>query len=64
MENAVQFEREPNTIRVKHLLSAGGIDGIELRTVLEALDVSQKQCFVFTPFLLNGTLIFYFCLFM
>ncbi|KAF3434839.1 hypothetical protein FNV43_RR21926 [Rhamnella rubrinervis] len=39
MENAVQFERESNRIIVKHLLCAGGIDGIELRTVLEALDV-------------------------
>lgn len=46
MENAVQFDRKSNTIRVKHLLNAGGIDGIELRTVLEALDVSQKQYFL------------------
>lgn len=36
MDNAVCFERESNTIRVKYVLS---IDGIELRTVLEALDV-------------------------
>ncbi|XP_021801115.1 centromere/kinetochore protein zw10 homolog [Prunus avium] len=37
--NAVQFERESNRIRVKYVLSVDGNDGIELRTVLEALDV-------------------------
>lgn len=46
MGNAVQFERESNRIRVKHVLSAVGIHGIELRTVLEALDVSKKRCLV------------------
>lgn len=56
MENAVQFERESNRIRVKHLLCAGGIDGIELRTVFKALDVSKKQCLVLLPVKFNGTL--------
>lgn len=37
--NAVRFERESNRIRVKYVLSVDGNDGIELRTVLEALDV-------------------------
>ena len=38
--NAVRFERELNRIRVKYVLNIDGNDGIELRTVLEALDVS------------------------
>ncbi|RXH90042.1 hypothetical protein DVH24_032399 [Malus domestica] len=37
--NAVRFERELNRIRVKYVLNIDGNDGIELRTVLEALDV-------------------------
>ncbi|KAI5340223.1 hypothetical protein L3X38_019497 [Prunus dulcis] len=37
--NAVRFERQSNRIRVKYVLSVDGNDGIELRTVLEALDV-------------------------
>ena len=40
MEKAVRFDRESNTVRVQYRLSDGGVDSIELRTVLEALDVS------------------------
>lgn len=40
MEKAVQFEQESNHVRVKYGLSVDGIDGIELRTVLEAMEVS------------------------
>nr|XP_011467760.1 PREDICTED: centromere/kinetochore protein zw10 homolog isoform X2 [Fragaria vesca subsp. vesca] len=39
MDNAVRFEGETNRIRVKYVLSIDGNDGIELKTVLEALDV-------------------------
>lgn len=39
MANAVQFDRESNAVRVKYVLSDAGIARIELRTVLEALDV-------------------------
>lgn len=38
MANAVQFDRESNVIRVKYVLGNAGIDRIELRTVLMALD--------------------------
>lgn len=48
--NAVRFERESNRIRVKYVLSVDGNDGIELRTVLEALDVSSRQDLSFLPF--------------
>ncbi|KAL5581769.1 hypothetical protein UlMin_014211 [Ulmus minor] len=40
MEKAVRFDRESNTVRVQYRLSDGGVDSIELRTVLEALDVA------------------------
>ncbi|XP_050383392.1 centromere/kinetochore protein zw10 homolog [Argentina anserina] len=39
MDNAVRYEHETNRIRVKYVLSIDGNDGIELKTVLEALDV-------------------------
>ncbi|PON48506.1 RZZ complex, subunit Zw [Parasponia andersonii] len=40
MANAVRFDRESSAVRVKYLLSdGGGVDRIEFRTVLEALDV-------------------------
>eukprot|EP00261_Vitis_vinifera_P037838 XP_019079081.1 PREDICTED: centromere/kinetochore protein zw10 homolog isoform X2 [Vitis vinifera] len=39
MENAVRFEREPNKVRVKLRLSVDGTHEIELRTILEAMDV-------------------------
>ncbi|XP_034702414.1 centromere/kinetochore protein zw10 homolog [Vitis riparia] len=39
MENAVRFEREPNKVRVKLRLSVDGTQEIELRTILEAMDV-------------------------
>ncbi|PON44618.1 RZZ complex, subunit Zw [Trema orientale] len=39
MANAVRFDRESHAVRVKYLLSdGGGVDRIEFRTVLEALD--------------------------
>ena len=50
MDNAVRFERESNTIRIKYVLS---IDGIELRTVLEALDVSESRNLLFLRFTLD-----------
>jgi centromere/kinetochore protein ZW10 len=40
MENAVRFERDPSRLHVQYRLSHDGINGIELQTVLEALDVS------------------------
>ena len=40
MANAVRFDRESNSVRVKYLLSDGGVERIELRTVLEVADVS------------------------
>lgn len=39
MENAVQFKKESNTVRVKYQLSVDGIEGVELPSVLEAMDV-------------------------
>ncbi|PRQ60963.1 putative RZZ complex, subunit Zw10 protein [Rosa chinensis] len=39
MDNAVRFERESNRIRVKYVLSIDGNHGIELKTVLQALDM-------------------------
>ncbi|XVE72472.1 hypothetical protein DITRI_Ditri11bG0041800 [Diplodiscus trichospermus] len=40
MENAVRFELDSRTIRVKYRLCVDEIDGIELHTVLEAMDVA------------------------
>ncbi|TXG55440.1 hypothetical protein EZV62_020696 [Acer yangbiense] len=39
MENAVRFDPESNGVRVRYRLSADGNDGVELRTVLEAMEV-------------------------
>ncbi|KAI9178581.1 hypothetical protein LWI28_028176 [Acer negundo] len=39
MENAVRFDPESNGVRVRYQLSADGNDGVELRTVLEAMEV-------------------------
>ncbi|CAK9134758.1 unnamed protein product [Ilex paraguariensis] len=39
MENAVRFEQESNAVRVKLQLSVKAIEGIELHTVLKAMDV-------------------------
>ncbi|KAF4396378.1 hypothetical protein G4B88_019178 [Cannabis sativa] len=39
MAKAVRFDQESNAVRVEYFLSDGGIDRVELRTVLEALDV-------------------------
>ncbi|XP_031262217.1 centromere/kinetochore protein zw10 homolog isoform X2 [Pistacia vera] len=38
MESAVRFERESNRVLVNYRLNVDGIDGIELRTVLEAME--------------------------
>lgn len=46
MANAVQFDRESNAVRVKYVLSDAGIARIDLRTVLEALDVRLHDCLV------------------
>ncbi|XVF21059.1 hypothetical protein REPUB_Repub12eG0057800 [Reevesia pubescens] len=40
MENAVRFEQDSRTIRVKYRLCVDEIDRIELHTVLEAMDVA------------------------
>lgn len=40
MENAVRFDEQATAVRVKYQSSVNGSDGIELRTVLEAMDVS------------------------
>lgn len=39
MQNAVRFERDTNKLLVRFRLSLDGVDGIELQTVLEAMDV-------------------------
>lgn len=39
MKNAVQFEPEVNGVRVRYQLSADGNNGVDLRTVLEAMEV-------------------------
>ncbi|GFY97580.1 centromere/kinetochore protein, putative [Actinidia rufa] len=39
MENAVRFDQQHNEVRVNYLLSLNGIEGVELRTVLKAMDV-------------------------
>ncbi|XP_016441533.1 centromere/kinetochore protein zw10 homolog [Nicotiana tabacum] len=38
MDNAVRFEQENNTVHLKHQSNIKGIDGIELQTVLKAMD--------------------------
>lgn len=40
METAVRYERETSRLRVQYQLSLQEIDGIELQTVLEAMNVS------------------------
>ncbi|MBA0732866.1 hypothetical protein Gogos_016929, partial [Gossypium gossypioides] len=40
MENAVRFEQDSRTIRVKYKLCVDKMDGIELHTVMEAMDVA------------------------
>ncbi|XWS75818.1 hypothetical protein CRYUN_Cryun01aG0124800 [Craigia yunnanensis] len=40
MENAVRFEQDSRTIRLKYRLFVNEFDGIELHTVLEAMDVA------------------------
>ncbi|KAH9745020.1 Centromere/kinetochore protein zw10-like [Citrus sinensis] len=39
VESAVCFEKESNRVLVKYQLTVDGLDGIELRTVLEAMEV-------------------------
>ncbi|XP_049366309.1 centromere/kinetochore protein zw10 homolog isoform X1 [Solanum verrucosum] len=38
MDNAVWFEQENNTVHLKYQLSIRGVDGIELHTILKAID--------------------------
>lgn len=38
MDNAVWFEQENNTVHLKYQLSIRGVDGIELHTILKAMD--------------------------
>ncbi|KAL3633868.1 hypothetical protein CASFOL_022630 [Castilleja foliolosa] len=40
MENAVQFDQGGNALHIKHRTSKNGIDGLELSTVLKAMDVA------------------------
>jgi len=42
MDNAVWFEQENNTVHLKYQLSIRDVDGIELHTILKAMDVSLK----------------------
>ncbi|KAL7000014.1 hypothetical protein U1Q18_001164 [Sarracenia purpurea var. burkii] len=39
LENAVRFEQQHNAVQVNYLLSTNGIDGVELQTILKAMDV-------------------------
>ncbi|KAF7140520.1 hypothetical protein RHSIM_Rhsim06G0169400 [Rhododendron simsii] len=39
MERAVQFQPQQNEVRVNYLLSSNGIDGVELHTILKAMEV-------------------------
>ncbi|KAL0400158.1 UNVERIFIED_CONTAM: Centromere/kinetochore protein zw10 [Sesamum radiatum] len=41
MENAVWFEQEGNEVHIKYQTNVNGIDGLELQTVLKALDVAD-----------------------
>lgn len=58
MENAIHFEHEAKRIRVSYRLSVDGIDGVELRTVLEAMDVSCFFIFHLLQFVTNFNLYF------
>lgn len=40
MDSAVWFEQETNTVHLKYQLSIRGVDGIELHTILKAMNVS------------------------
>lgn len=50
VESAVRFEKESNRVLVKYQLTVDGLDGIELRTVLEAMEVSFVPMFHLLPF--------------
>lgn len=41
VENAVRFEQEGNTVHIKSRASVNGIDGIELYTILKAMDAAD-----------------------
>ena len=41
METAVRFEKERNAVRVSYQSSVNGVGGIELHTILKAMDVSS-----------------------
>lgn len=51
MDNAVRFEQENNTVHLKHQSNIKGIDGIELQTVLKAMDVSLNYASPFSLYL-------------
>lgn len=36
----MQFQQRQNEVRVNYLLSSNGIDGVELHTILKAMEVS------------------------
>lgn len=40
METAISFEKEGSRLRVRSQLDVDGIEGIELHTILAAMDVS------------------------
>ncbi|KAJ8749364.1 hypothetical protein K2173_018853 [Erythroxylum novogranatense] len=69
MENAVRFDPDSGTVEVKYQLSVDQISGVDLRTILEAMEVvgildygfakvaDQMIKFVFTPAVNCGSLI-------
>ncbi|XP_047943283.1 centromere/kinetochore protein zw10 homolog [Salvia hispanica] len=40
MENAVRFDQDTNTVHVKYQISVDGINGLELSTIMNAMDVA------------------------
>ncbi|KAK6157066.1 hypothetical protein DH2020_011314 [Rehmannia glutinosa] len=40
MENAVQFDQGGNALHIKYQMTMNGIDGLELHTILKAMDVA------------------------
>lgn len=54
MENAVLFEQESSRVRVRNLLTDGGVTQTELHTVLEALDVSETSALCVPCKIYNG----------
>ena len=52
MEKAVQLEPESSTVRVRHQLSVDELERVELKAVLQAMEVS-KNCICLCSFSLN-----------